>query len=279
MGLSFKDALGIAVNPVALLGTGLAGGGDLYLQYRAGQQAADAQREANELSRWQTEQNINLQREFARSGIQWRVEDARAAGINPIYALGAGGASFTPVTSAFTPVTGKADSYSAMGATLSNMGQNISRAVLANADNRTREEVELENQVRLKALRNQNKLLDFEFTRIGQPENPPMPSLPVAQTSYGDQMVESTETPGRFYLMPSMETAMASQGDWIYPLTNRARKVFSHYKNLMFGNNYLSTRFAPMPKAYSDLGYDAWKREWDGMFVPAKTKDYGTKNW
>lgn len=43
-------------------------------------------------------QNIALQREFAKKGIQWRVADAKAAGIHPLYALGANTNSFSPVS-------------------------------------------------------------------------------------------------------------------------------------------------------------------------------------
>ena len=42
------------------------------------------------------DQNARLQREFAQNSIQWRVSDARKAGIHPLYALGANGASYTP---------------------------------------------------------------------------------------------------------------------------------------------------------------------------------------
>lgn len=39
-----------------------------------------------------------LQREFAQKGIQWRVADAKKAGIHPLAALGSPGASYTPVS-------------------------------------------------------------------------------------------------------------------------------------------------------------------------------------
>lgn len=42
--------------------------------------------------------NYNAQKEFAQNGIRWRVEDAKAAGIHPLYALGASTASFSPVS-------------------------------------------------------------------------------------------------------------------------------------------------------------------------------------
>lgn len=38
----------------------------------------------------------DLQKQFAKSGIQWRVEDAKKAGVHPIYALGANTTSYTP---------------------------------------------------------------------------------------------------------------------------------------------------------------------------------------
>lgn len=40
--------------------------------------------------------NENLQREFAQNGIRWKVEDAKAAGLHPLYALGGMGATATP---------------------------------------------------------------------------------------------------------------------------------------------------------------------------------------
>lgn len=61
--------------------------------------------------------NIDMQREFAQNGIQWRVADAKAAGIHPLYALGGGGASFSPV-------------QSVGGLDLTGMGQDLGRAFL-----------------------------------------------------------------------------------------------------------------------------------------------------
>lgn len=44
----------------------------------------------------QQDKNIALQREFAQMGVRWRVEDAKAAGLHPMYALTGGGAAFSP---------------------------------------------------------------------------------------------------------------------------------------------------------------------------------------
>lgn len=62
-------------------------------------------------------------KEFAQSGIQWKVADANAAGINPYFALGAPTATYSDSGVGVDPV----------GEAVSAMGQNISRAALANA--------------------------------------------------------------------------------------------------------------------------------------------------
>lgn len=75
-----------------------------------GKSASD---DANDIA----EQNVQLQREFAQKGIQWKVKDAQAAGIHPLYALGAQTHQFTP-TSVFTGGEWKRD-----------LGQNLGNAI------------------------------------------------------------------------------------------------------------------------------------------------------
>lgn len=50
-----------------------------------------------ELSNTQFDKNAALQREFAQKGIQWRVEDAKKAGLHPLFALGGSVASASPI--------------------------------------------------------------------------------------------------------------------------------------------------------------------------------------
>lgn len=64
------------------------------------------------------ERNIALQKEFAQTGIQWKAADAKAAGIHPLYALGATTHSFAPVSVGTPPPTDFA-----------NVGQNLGRAI------------------------------------------------------------------------------------------------------------------------------------------------------
>lgn len=64
-----------------------------------------------------------LQREFAQHGIRWRVEDARSAGIHPVYAMSGGGAAYAP--SAVTVGDARPSD------TFRGMGQDLSRAITA----------------------------------------------------------------------------------------------------------------------------------------------------
>lgn len=60
-----------------------------------------------------------MQKEFAQSGIQWKVEDAKKAGIHPLAALGAQTTSYSPVS-----VGGPS-----IASSLASAGSDISRAV------------------------------------------------------------------------------------------------------------------------------------------------------
>lgn len=65
----------------------------------------------------QRQQNTEMQKEFAQNGIRWKVADAKAAGLHPVFALGGSGASYTP-----NPIT-------IGGGIDPSMGQNLSNAV------------------------------------------------------------------------------------------------------------------------------------------------------
>jgi len=75
--------------------------------------------------------NRQMQKQFAQYGIRWRVEDAKAAGLHPLYALGAQTPTYSPV-------------HSEAPAQLAEMGQNIGRAVQATQTARERERGQLE---------------------------------------------------------------------------------------------------------------------------------------
>lgn len=72
-----------------------------------------------EMQRDANAQNAALQKDFARNSIQWKVADAKDAGIHPLAALGA--QTMSPSASYQAPVSTE----------LSQMGQNIGRAINA----------------------------------------------------------------------------------------------------------------------------------------------------
>lgn len=80
-------------------------------------------------AREQQDRNEALQREFAQSGIRWKTEDAKAAGLHPLYAMGAAPTSFSPVAIGAGQSAPVRSSSHAAGDTFRNMGQDLSRAV------------------------------------------------------------------------------------------------------------------------------------------------------
>lgn len=79
---------------------------------------------SNKSSEKAARMNAAMQMQFARKGIQWKVEDAKAAGVHPLYALGAQTHTFQP--------TYVGSDYSHIG----EMGQDIGRAVHSMANNK-----------------------------------------------------------------------------------------------------------------------------------------------
>ncbi|QXP44192.1 MAG: DNA pilot protein [Arizlama microvirus] len=137
--------------------------------------ADDAAEEARDQQQEQFERNIALQREFAQNGIRWKVDDARAAGLHPLAAIGMQGASYSPVSTSI-------DRGSSMD--LAGIGQNIGRAIDAT---RTKEESEEEREMRLieskkanlevEHMMLRNDFLRSQIAQVNQVQsNPGMPS-------------------------------------------------------------------------------------------------------
>lgn len=135
-----------------------------------------AQKEANEA-------NLAAQREFAQKGIQWKAQDAAAAGLHPLAVIGGTGTSFSPSFQAGTSVAYRRDHPVAR--TLSEgMGQNLARAERAGL-------TEYEQEIQALALRRgqlENALLEGQINQLwasvmGQPSTTPVPGQAVATGS------------------------------------------------------------------------------------------------
>lgn len=150
----------------ALIGAGASLIGGLFASKKS-EQAAKA---ANATQMNVADRNIELQKQFAREGIQWRVEDAKQAGIHPLAALGAQTHTFSPVA-----VGSALPDYSG----IAQAGQDVSRAIHATRDpgakldaytktvqDLTVQRMGLENQI-LEAQ------LASQIAKVSQPGTPP----------------------------------------------------------------------------------------------------------
>ena len=130
-------------------------------------------KEANATNERIAQQNVALQREFAQSGIQWKVADAKAAGIHPLAALGA-------QTTSFSPVSVGATADNSMGTAFSAAGQDLSRAI--NATRSSGEKVDAfqktVQQLTLQKMGLENELLASQVRKTNQAGvTPPLPSI------------------------------------------------------------------------------------------------------
>lgn len=127
--------------------------------------------------------NINTQLKFAKEAIQWKVNDAKAAGIHPLYALGAQTQSFSPVS-----VGGSADS--SLGEGIAKAGQNISRAVSSTADDELRSLTLSKAKLELERAGLENEVLRTDLASkirlLTQPGSPPSVPIPVSRPIVDD---------------------------------------------------------------------------------------------
>lgn len=142
-------------------------------------------------------QNAALQREFAQHGIQWRVSDARSAGIHPLAALGASTHSAAPV---------------ALGADhsgIANAGQDISRAMQTAFKSRGKQVSMYDAKVRQLNLRNmelRNDLLASQIARNTQAGQVPRTGLEDSGLVSG----QPDSNVGRYAIIPQRVVASMS---------------------------------------------------------------------
>lgn len=168
-------------------------------------------------------QQLDMQREFAQHGIQWKVADAQAAGLHPLAALGAQTSSPSPVS-----VGGSAPT-----ADFGSLGQDLGRAAKALQTEATREAVvakqEREADLEGKKLDNVAKADAIATRRMGQ-LGPPMPS---SETSWNSLLAHLDRSPPR------------SAG---YPVSDDRVKTAPVYANDAAGANYLGVPIRVHPR-------------------------------
>lgn len=139
-----------------LIGGALISAGSNLLGGFLGERGADARNEANLAF---AQKQLEMQREFAQNGIRWKVADAQAAGIHPLFAMGAPPFNPSPVSLDFQePGFGMAQA-------LAQTGQDIGRAIHATRTNDDRMAALLQSlEVERAGL--QNDLLRSQIARM-----------------------------------------------------------------------------------------------------------------
>lgn len=127
-------------------------------------------------------QNYLWQKEFAQSGVKWRVDDAVSAGVHPVYVLGGSGASFSPSTSVFDGSSSQHD----VAGSMQSLGQSLQRAGTATETGAERHVARMrmlaEDRAEL-----ENVLLRSQIAREGAQIGPPMPSVHVPSAMPGQE--------------------------------------------------------------------------------------------
>lgn len=188
------------------------------------------------------------QREFAQMGIQWKVADARAAGIHPLFALGA-------QTHSYSPQSVGGDS----GFLNSPMGQNLTRAALSGMTKKERAYQEQVQLLTLDRLRLENAALAGQLnpTKLN---TPPMadPDRPGFEDSGALDYTHVQTASGGYAVVPAdsvkskIEDMPIQEAQWF--IRNFAQKH--------------PPKFSPgKGKKWS---FNPWSSEWNA--VPIKTR-------
>lgn len=292
--MSWKKFKNFAVGGLPFVwSTAAAAAGDIYSarEQRKAEREANASNEravaaTNEANARIAQQNIDLQREFARNGLRWKMDDALAAGVHPMYAMGASGSSFSPVSQ---PVeTSFRTPSSARSNLMSNLGQNISRSVRATQtseerlrDRLTTERLGLENEL----LRTQ--IADGQRNQVGPPfpsngnfagitgqgdivVNKPLlrtisqPGRPAQEAGWRPDVSYSRTDTGLTPMIPE-SLSESLEDDLIGKIMWRIRN--QGFPNVSFGNIGKPAR-SQLPRGATDWRWSFFKQEWQ----PARSK-------
>lgn len=179
--------------------------------------------------------NIQLQREFAQNGIQWKVADAKAAGIHPVVALGAQTHSFSPSVVGDT----------SFGTGVAQAGQDIGRAIQATRTPEQRVDAysKTVQDLSLQRMGLENSILAAQLAKVSQPATGP--AMPSATQQYvvDGQGQTAIPSPGRPPAALISDQPMDRSG------FNPARPVTEPGPINDLGYSRTSTGFSPIPSS------------------------------
>lgn len=243
-----------------------------------------AQKQANAANQDMALADRQMQYEFAKNGIQWKVEDAKKAGLHPLAALGSQGISASPTAIGAIPEDGLAQG-------VGRMGQDITRAVMATQTGEERavkalqlqnmqtdlKGKEIDNEIRLHQLRQlQGSGISFpgaDNLIPGQGNSPLIMNKAMERTRSHPNMpgTEPGAKPGRgFYVtddltlvpVPSKDTKESIEDNWIQESMHALRNNL--LPNWTGGNPPPGFYWSPWHQGYrrEGEGYHWLKRPW-----------------
>lgn len=236
------------------------------LSFIGGRMNQSSQDEFNQQQLQMAQRNLDQQREFAQHGIRWRVEDATAAGLHPLAALGAQTSSFSPVSLGGSASTG-------MGDALSSVGQDIGRSIKAATTREEREERDVNTARKLQLEKGalENDLLKTELVSkmrreaaaIGPafPGGVPMPRPGPRRTPMGEAVREDD-------LKQTIEDQPSPESGRPFGFQMKYNPLFG--SGQAFEDRYGDSEIAQTLKFLVNMGGDLWSTgsDWLGPIHP-----------
>lgn len=187
--------------------------------------------------------NVAMNKEFAQNGIRWKVADAQAAGVSPLFALGA--PTIQP-SAMIMPDTGVSDMFKQAGSA-------IDRAVQAQTTPAERLNERLLN-AQIEGQEVENAMKRSQLMRMNNPALPP--ALPKSAGDTYDAWAMAKNADGTSYsLTPSADWAMANQ-NLLTGFFPEAAHVLKYQILPRFGID----RFMPDIPGYTRRGSDYYKQ-------------------
>lgn len=207
----------------ALAGAITSGGLSLLGDYLASEATQDENQRRRQHQDQINASNYAMQKEFAQMGLRWRVEDAKAAGLHPLAALGATGASASPSFMMAEEQPARSEMYS-------RMGQNLSRAINATLS----PEEKAMKMLQIESMRIDNAIKQRQLDSITSPGIPTSSLVP--RHLLGQNPLNYNFSGERVMEQPTIKSHSA---------TNRPHQAAGEYTDYVFDRT--ATGLHPVP--------------------------------